>query len=284
MSKIYGIQSCNQLGDSACLTGAVENVCRIYNDVRFLFTGNRAYSPLFDNNPLFVKEADSFIDLGLINYGYDEPHVARGNHIHAQTFMLCEKINLPYVQVKVNHPVFHLTDEEIEWGGQFHGKWLINANAQTCSVSKFYPFAQQVVNGMNNLGLKVVQVGGKESRDISQDLVGVEDWRGKTNIRQYLSMVYNCEAIVSPPSGIIHIGATWGKPMLIIKGAREPEGVTGYPNSRYISTVCDHANCYAQTVEQCHHHYSNGISRCMNISPEWIVSEIKTMVGSGSIK
>lgn len=275
-NQVFGVRSHVQIGDSLILSGAVHNVKLAHPEMNFKFIGNGYYNPLFENNNDFNQSLQSFKDIGLIHYGDGEKEGKNGNHIEAQTKMLCERIGIPMVDIKTRTPYIILTDDEIEWGRQFQGKWLVNANFQTFSISKYYPHWQEVIDGMNKFGLKVVQVGGNESRDFTTNLTSVEDWRGKTNLRQWLSMIYNCAGIVSPPSGIMHAGGVWEKPMVIIVGARELPCITDYPTANYIVSDCDNRGCEAQHKQDCKHF--NILCPCMDISPEIVLNAIKSLI------
>ena len=267
--NIYAVKTWNQVGDSLALAGAVHNVRQVRPDIGFVYAGNPYYKPLFDHNPDFVYSDDFILISKDVCYGSGERYAERGTIIEANTRTLCEYLRIGMVPVSCGTAYVVLTDDEIEWGRRFEGKWLVNANAQTCSVSKWYPHWQDVVDGMLGMGLEVCQIGGREKRDISSDLKGVEDWRGKTSLRQWLSMACNCAGIVSPPSGIVHAGAIWGKPMVVVTGAREHTGITAYPTVRHVTSECEHFGCRAQFKSECRRW--RGFSPCMDIPPEQVL-------------
>lgn len=122
------------------------------------------------------------------------------------------------------------------------------------------------------MGLKVVQVGGNESRDVTTNLSGVEDWRGKTNLRQWLSMIANCDGILSAPSGIMHASSVWNKPMVIICGAREIPEITAYPTAQYVVSDCENKGCEAAYSNQCIHF--DKFCQCMNIASDVVIDAL----------
>ena len=272
---IVGIKSFVHIGDYALLTGAARNIRLQHPNFMFKFIGRDGYKDLFLHNPDFTDEP-SDMDLPLIKYGTrdDEIHASNGSLVESYTRNVCNALGLAQVPISVRTPVFTLTDDEIAWGSRFRGSWLVNANCQTCSVSKYYPYWKEVVRELRGMGLRIVQVGGNEERDVTTELDDVEDMRGKTNIRQYLGMVYNCAGILTPPSGIQNLGAAWGKPTVVVVGCREPNELTDYPNCVYLRSSCDHENCICQHPQDCRHW--NGVCKCQaDIEPERIVEAVK---------
>lgn len=267
----YKVKSWEQLGDSVILTGAVHNVKAEFPEIEFVYSGFPQYREIYKHNPDFSSSADGCINLGYIGYGEGEEKALRGNHVEAQTMTLCEKMKIPYVPYKTRVPILRLTEEEIESGRKYQNKWLVNANCQQYSISKYYPHWQEVIDGMLDIGLNIIQIGGNEARDITTNLSGVEDMRGKTTVRELMAMVYNCSGIVSPSSGIVHIGAAWEKPTVCLIGARENPG-TLYQHCKYIETECDYKYCISHTAEQCRC-YNDGCP-CMDFPSNKVINAI----------
>lgn len=272
---IVGVKSWNQIGDNLFLTGAVRNVRAVHPEYKFVFVGSEYYRPLFENNPDFTGEIPRIV-LPTLCYGEGEPEARNGTHVQAQTRMLCNLLGIEQVPFSVNTPVVYLTEDEKLSGLALSGWWLVNANHQTCSISKNYPHWVEVAEGMHEMGLKFAQVGGKEKRDITVDLPHAFDVRGRTSLRQWLAMIYWCKGIVTPPSGIMNAGAIWGKPMVVLAGARENVKVTDYPTARYVTTDCQYRYCESQTKDQCRI-YDNGCP-CMDFPAERVLREVRNLV------
>lgn len=124
----FGVWSSTQIGDCLILSAAVHNVKLAHPEFDFKFVGNQYYQSLFENNNDFDNMLSSIKVLDKIEYGKGESTGDNGTHIEAQTKMLCERIGIPMVEVKSRVPHVVLTDEELKWGEQFRGKWLVNAN------------------------------------------------------------------------------------------------------------------------------------------------------------
>lgn len=276
------VKTWEQLGDSVCLTGAVRNVAAAHPEFEFEYTRFRQYEQVYWNNPDFLRPDPGAVQVGWIGYGDigAERAVSRGNHVQAMTLTLCERLGISPVPLVTKAPVICLTGEEIEWGRQFNGKWIINANCQRHSISKYYPHWQAVVDGMRGMGIEVVQIGGAEHRDVTTELSGVEDWRGRTDIRHLFAMAHGCAGIVSPSSGIVHIGAAWGRPTVSVVGARENPGLTGlYPRCTALSSDCPYRLCYASVAADCRR-FSGGSCACMaEIDPELVLDAVRKAAG-----
>ena len=224
------------VGDHVICTGAVRNVRLEHPEIKFVLPD--MHGEIFANNPDFTHEI-SYREIPRVTYGkvYDEQRGTWGTCVEGFTRSLCELLNIPLVPIRVNHPVLVLNEYEKEWAGQWNDCILLNGNFQTCGVSKGYPHWQDVVDGLGDV--RIIQIGGNESRDISPNLRGVEDMRGKTTLRQLIAMAYGCRCIVSPPSCISNIGGAFGKPQVVVNASREPDALTKYENVRFVSHKCD---------------------------------------------
>lgn len=223
------------IGDNVICTGAVRNVRLEHPEIRFAMP--EACREIYAGNEDFTEEV-SYREIPKITYGSldAEKHGARGTVIQAYTRSLCELLDIPLVPYRVERPVLVLSDYEREWAGQWNDCILLNGNFQNCSVSKGYPHWQDVVDQLGDV--RIIQIGGNEARDVSPNLRGVEDMRGKTNLRQLMAMAYGCRCIVSPPSAISNIGAAFEKPQVILNASREPDILLGYKNAVHVSHKC----------------------------------------------
>lgn len=227
----------NHLGDSAILTGAVHNVKLAYPGITFHYAG---YAPgLWSENP--DVSHDQFVSPRplMVNYGEVEGErtAARGNVVEGFTSELCRHLGLEQVRMATRVPYLPLTDQEQEKAAQWNGKVLLNANCQWGTLSKRYPYWQEVVNLLQDF--EIVQIGGSERRDISPTIRGVQDMRGKTgDLRDLMAMASGCLGVLTPPSAIMNIAAAYGTPGAVVLGAREVKRLTDYPSMEYVSVKC----------------------------------------------
>lgn len=234
--RYFKFASHSHIGDMVICTGAIRNVCAICNDVKFVIPDY--CRDVYRHNPDMVERATTYAELGKITYGTlaDEQRGRWGNVVEGFTRSLCGLLGIPMVPVVTRVPVLHLSNEELLRSRAYNGWWLINANCQTCSMSKGYPQWQMVVD---MLGWRFAQIGGREGRDLSTDLRGVLDMRGQTTLRDLMVMAYGCDGIISPPSCITSIGAAFNKPQICVNAGREPDALTDYPRVNHISNRCN---------------------------------------------
>lgn len=230
---VYGVRSHRHIGDSIITAGAVRNVRAARPDLLFRYVGHAP--EIWEHNP-DQSPAPATTTLPVVDYGSveDERRANFGNVVEGFTRSLCRFLGIPVVPIATRCPVAVLTDEEKERGERWRGCLLLNANGQTVSFSKAYPHWQQVVDGLRK-DFRIVQVGSREKRNISPSLRGVEDWRGKTeNVREYMAMVHGSAGVVSPPSGIVNLAAAFGKPGVVVCGARELPALTDFPGMAHV--------------------------------------------------
>lgn len=233
---VYGVRSHKHLGDSAIAAGAVHNVKAARPDLRFKYVG---WTPeLWKHNPDVVEDsvpADTV--LPVVDYGRLalEQRAGRGNVVEAFTRSLCDALGIPPVPTATRVPHLVLSDGEENESRKWNGSVLLNANGQTVSFSKCYPFWQEVVDALG-AERPVVQVGSREKRNVSPTLRRVTDMRGMTeDLRALLCMVRGCSLVVSPPSGIVNLAAAFGTKAVVVNGARELDALTDYPNMEHVS-------------------------------------------------
>ncbi|MBO4513843.1 MAG: hypothetical protein J5746_13880 [Victivallales bacterium] len=230
----------SHLGDAVICTGAVRNVRAAHPEIPFVKP--LQYAEVWNGNPdaldidrggFFLREIEGRLDYGPVS---DERTGANGNCVEGFTQTLCRLLNLDPAPIVTRTPVLYVSDEEAAWARQFEDAILLNANCQTCTISKGYPHWQKVVDRLK--GLRIIQIGGNCPKDISPDLRGVEDLRGKTSTRQLIALASSCRAVISPPSSITNIAAAFQKPQVVVNASREADALTDYPGTLHVSHVC----------------------------------------------
>lgn len=232
--KIVGIKTWSHVGDVLIMTAAAWNFRARYPEYRFKYIGAEAYRPLLENNPDFVETSDPVPCLPALRYGPGEQTAERGSCASGQLKTLCEWLCVDEAPLIDERPVIRLYDSEDEWGRQFDGAVIVNANCQLTSRSKANPWLADVSQELAR-SHRVIQVGGNEERDISEPLPEAEDWRGRTTLRELAAMVAHCRLVVSPPSGITHVAGAWDIPQVIVNAGREPDALTPYRNAVHVS-------------------------------------------------
>lgn len=112
--------------------------------------------------------------------------------------------------------------------------WLIIAGGKSDMPVKIWSAArfQQVVDHLREAGIQCVQGGARLPGHWNPDLQGVMDYRGKTDLRGFLRLVFQADGILCPPSFPMHLAAVFDKPCVVIAGGREPWWWSAYTNTR----------------------------------------------------
>ena len=224
-------------GDNLACTGAVRNVKAAHPDFTFVYPADHA--ELWLNNGDAVPEPPDGVVVEDVYMSYGpvavERHAGNGNMVEGFTKVLCDLLRIEQVPATTRKPVLVLTDDELERSGAWAGKWLLNANCQVGSLSKGYPHWQRVVDMLRDRGFELVQIGGNDRRDISMDIAGVEDMRGRTSKREFILAVRGCDGVLSPPSSITNIAGAFDKPQVVVNASREADGMTDYANAVHVS-------------------------------------------------
>lgn len=235
----YTFYTWRHLGDHVILTGAVYNVKNAHPEI--MLTETTAFQEVWQNNGDVRRYDDGgfFREIGRVDYGTlkEEKAGANGNVVEGFTKSLCRLLNIEPVPIATRQPHLVLSASELEEAEKWRGKVLINANCQKGTLSKGYPYWQRVVDLLKN-DYQLVQIGGNLKDDLSLDLSGVEDMRGKTSIRNLVAMAYGCDLVISPPSSITNIAGAFGKRQIVLNASREADIMTDYPNTVHISHVC----------------------------------------------
>lgn len=284
------LKSWRHLGDTACLSAAMANLLELHPDWQTWYCGD--YAEMFDGGPFHSRPdgADRIIQLAYNDYGGYEKEATAGNFCESYTASLAgflgEKIPCVY-----HTPVLPEPTECMEWAEQWRGCVLLNTNCQQRSRTKGYPYWHTVARLLLAAGQRVVLMGGCEPRDVhdDNDYPGCSDLRGQTSVRQLMALASVAACVASPASGIVHISAAYATPCVVITGAREPVGLTKYPNTRHLTSTCNGLREYGPergcmhfvadaTMTSCEHALQiNGrwYAQCMaDIAPEKVAENI----------
>lgn len=144
--------------------------------------------------------------------------------------------------------------------------WLINAGSKTDYTAKQWPleYYQQVVT--ETLGeIQWVQIAAREHNHAR--LGGAIDFRGKTDTRQLVRLVYHCTGGIGPVTFLQHLCAAWSKPYVAIVGGREPAIWNCYPKQMSMNAVgqlncCRDSACWRSRVVPLGDNDKNDSSLC----------------------
>ncbi len=94
--------------------------------------------------------------------------------------------------------------------------------------TKIFP-PEKVAEVINSLSMPVLLLGGKEDVGRGEKIVSLTKGRqvingcGKFNLNQSASLVKQCNVLVTNDTGLMHIGAAFGKPIISVWGNTVPE-------------------------------------------------------------
>lgn len=220
---------------------------------------------LWNHNPHITPLSDSDEDAARIDCSYPLIHQSNHRPIHfiygfADDLSRQLGVNIQPTAFKGD---IHVAPEEKRWMSQVQeitGEvvpfWIIVAGGKTDFTIKWWDPArwQQVVDHFRDRIL-FVQVG--EAGHVHPPLNGVLDFRGRTDLRQLVRLVYHSQGIVCPVTSLMHLAAAVevkggrpkNRPCVVVAGGREPAQWEAYPHHQYIHTngallCCDHGGCW----------------------------------------
>ena len=180
------------------------------------------------------------------------------------------------IENKIYQPRIYLSPKEIN----HHRRKLQRIKKPLVAISpygglnskipnKFYPAEKwpAIVNGLIEAGTSVVQLGKKKEGLLLQ---GALDWRN-IGYRKSGVVLLHCDALITHPSGFMHLATALGIPCLTLVGGVEDVLVGSYSNNPNLVVELDCAPCWR--AELCEN------PRCKDIlSPEKIVEETMKVV------
>lgn len=239
-------------GDLVMLTAAVRDLHRCYpgrflTDVRTscpeLWEHNPHLTPLREDDPL-VEQIDCHYPL--IDRSNDAPY----HCLHGFAQFLNEKLSLDVRPTRFAGDI-HLSGEERRWKSTVHelaGRdlpfWIINAGGKFDYTIKWWDWRryQQVVDHFRGKIL-FVQVG--DLGHYHPLLRHVIDLRGRTDLRQFVRLVYHAQGVLCGVTALMHLAAAVptrpDRPPLraavVVAGGREPTHWEAYTHHQFIHTI-----------------------------------------------
>ena len=237
-------------GDILMMTTAVRDLKKSHPD--YQINCRTTANELWDNNPYLdrsinERNADRVIDMHypLINQSTQGQH----HFIHGFRKYLEDQLQIKIpsgdfcVDVHLNNIEKHNPYvENIFDGFNNDGKkvWLIDAGGKSDFTAKVWEFNrfQEVVDQTCDR-IHWIQIGAGNHNH--KPLKNVVNMIGKTNHRQFISLMYFSDGVLTPVSYPMHLATMQWKdhpnqhrPCVVIAGAREPSQWEAYPTHQYI--------------------------------------------------
>ncbi len=351
MRKILFI-NCLAPGDVVVMTAAIRDLHKTYPN-KFKTDVRSTAQEIWENNPyisklkwkeeelngqtkpnknevLFPKHNFKITklnkDLEIINCDYDGDYPASINHsnenayhfLHAYAQDLNKKLRINIKTTKFKGDIY-INDEEKSWISQLEEMgitkkfWILIAGGKFDFTTKWWnPFRYQEI--VDHFKGKILFVQCGEKHHFHSPLKNTINLIGKTNIRQFIRLMYHAEGVICPVTFAMHLAAAipaknkvLNKPCIVIAGGREPTQWEAYPHHQYISTsgtleCCIQGGCWksrcqivgdGEPADLKENLCSNpiqltkslSIPKCMNmISTQHVIERVKFYYDGGILK
>lgn len=306
-------------GDVVVMTAVVRDLQLAYPR-RFLIDVRTTGPQIWENNPYLTRLDEADPDVRVIEMHYPLIHESnqRPYHfLHAYPMYLERQLGLPIPLTQFKGDM-HISQLEKSWVSQveetgFRGNfWVIVTGGKYDYTAKWWnpEYAQAVVNHFRGRIL-FVQCG--EAHHWHPRLDGVLDLIGKTDLRQFIRLVYHADGVLCPVTFAMHLAAAVetkagkprNRPCVVVAGGREPSHWEAYTHHQYIGTngvlpCCDAGGCWRSRCQPvgdgdekdwslCERpvQLSPGlrIPQCMNmITPSDVIRRIEMYYEGGSLR
>lgn len=256
-------------GDIVMLTAAIRDL-HLSNPGSFATDVRTPCGALWENNPFLTPIEDGDEAAETIECEYPLVHksnTAPWHFIHGFSQFLAERLRVSVVPTKFKGDI-HLSPGERNWISQVQeitGEeipfWIVAAGGKQDFTIKWWDTHrfQKVVQHFRGRIL-FVQVG--ENNHHHPPLKGLLDFRGKTDLRQLVRLMYHAQGVLCPVTLLMHLaaavevkgGVPKNRPCVVVAGGREPMQWEAYPHHQYIHTngslpCCDNGGCWkARTI------------------------------------
>ncbi len=252
-------------GDVLMLTAAVRDLHLAYPG-QFRTDVRTSAGALWENNPYVTPLDEASPSVRSIPMRYDLIHQSNlgpYHFIHGYTRHLEDELGLR-VPVTGFRGDIHLSDLEKSWMSQVEEEptgwrddfWIIVAGGKYDFTAKWWDPRrfQQVVDHFEGR-IQFVQCG--EASHWHPRLHGVIDLVGKTDLRQFVRLMYHAAGVVSPVTFAMHLaaavevkpGRAKNRACVVVAGGREPSQWEKYGHHRFLETngalpCCDQGGCW----------------------------------------
>lgn len=304
-------------GDVVMLTAAMRDL-HAAAPGQFLTDVRTSADALFENNPRITRLQEGASGVESIDMHYPLVHQSnqRPYHfLHGYAQYLEERLGLriPVTRfagdIHLNNAEKQLPPPGKERGIPEHF-WIIIAGGKNDFTAKWWnPVSYQKVVDHFRGRLQFVQCG--EAAHWHPPLTGVIDLLGKTNIREFVRLMYHADGVVCPVTFAMHLAAAVEtkpgrprvRPCVVIAGGREPKHWEAYPQHQFLDTIgmlpcCAEGGCWKSRCQlvgdgdpKDHHDVCVSpvqvrsdlrIAKCMDmITPEDVIRRIEMYLASG---
>lgn len=257
-------------GDIVMLTAAVRDLHRAHPG-QYLTDVRTPAGQLWENNPHITPLTEGEPGVEVVPMHYELIHQSNEgpyHFIHGYVRHLEDVLGVRIPVTKFRGDI-HLSDLEKSWMSQVEEDeigwrqpfWIIVAGGKHDFTAKWWDPAryQQVVDHFAGR-IRFVQCG--EAGHHHPKLAGVIDLVGKTDVRQFVRLMYHASGVICPVTFAMHLAAAVevkpGRPKnracVVVAGGREPAQWEKYGHHRYLETngalmCCDNGGCWKARVK-----------------------------------
>ena len=256
------LRSFQSPGDVVMLTAAVRDLhaaCpgQFLTDVRTSADGLWLHNPHITR----LEERESGVHVLDMHYPLIHQSNQRPYHfLHGYPQFLEEQLGVRVPVTRFHGDVYMAEDEKrqplpAEWGlpEQY---WIVVAGGKYDFTAKWWdPASYQAVVDHFRDKIHFVQCG--EAGHWHQPLHGVANLVGRTNLREFIRLMYRADGVLCPVTFAMHLAAAveskcgqrGTRPCVVVAGGREPAHWEAYPNHQFLSTngalsCCLHGGCW----------------------------------------
>ncbi len=225
---------------------------------------------IWENNPHLTKLNEHDKDVEVYEVAYPLIHNSNEGQyhfIHGFRKDIENKLGVNITPTRFRGDI-HISDEEKFWISQIEEKgiknnfWIIMAGGKFDFTTKWWnpDYYQEVVDHFKGK-ITFVQCGEKEHWH--PPLKGVINLIGKTDLRQFIRLIYHSSGVVCPVTFAMHAAAAIpakedspkNRPCVVISGGREPSQWEKYPHHRFLETngaidCCDNGGCWKNRCQK----------------------------------
>lgn len=252
-------------GDVVMMTAAVRDLHRAHSGL-FLTDVRTPAAQLWENNPWITQLSEDDPEVTVVPMRYDLIHESNEgayHFIHGYVRHLEDFLGLRIPVTRFRGDIY-LSDLEKSWLNQVQEEpigwnrdfWIVVAGGKHDYTTKWWDSAryQQVIDHFAGR-IQFVQCG--EANHHHPRLRGTIDLVGKTDVRQFVRLMYHASGVLCPVTFAMHLAAAVevkpGRPKnracVVIAGGREPSQWEKYGHHRFLETngalpCCDNGGCW----------------------------------------
>ncbi|MGB2663104.1 MAG: glycosyltransferase family 9 protein [Candidatus Acidiferrum sp.] len=274
-------------GDLLMLTSAIRDLHIAYPN-RFLTDVDTTSQQIWDNNPYITPvdriETHRYLNVGYPAYSHGEScpeHLATRYHRKIGALL---GLSVPVTKA---WPEVYLSEEEKDPEfprslGLRKPYWILVAGGKYDTTTKWWnpSHYQDVVDRLDGR-IDFVQCGSSE--DWHLPLRGAVNMVGKTDIREFVRLVYHADGVLCPVTFAMHLAAAVptvdgrSRSCVVIVGGRETPSLIQYPNHTLMQVIgqldcCREKGCWRYVCQETHVHQVLN-SRCEK--PIQVTSSLK---------